>query len=603
MKTLRHRGPDEDGVYISRSVALGHTRLSIIDLHSGKQPVANENGLVQVVANCEIYNYQELRNQLESRGHRFRTRSDTEVVPHAYEEWGERCVEYFNGMFAIALWDEGRRRLLLYRDRMGQKPLYYAEFDGGLLFGSEPKSILAYPKFRPVLSLRALAMYLVYEYVPTPYTIYDNIFRLEPGAMALYDDGRLKKSIYWDINFEQNEVSSEEELCEKIRAGLRESVRLRLRSDVEVGIFLSGGIDSSTVAYFASEVCPIKTFSIGFMERSFDESNYALQVARRIGADHYCRFLTQLHTLQLIPEVLSLLDEPFADASAIPTYLLSRYAREFVKVALGGDGGDELFAGYPTFPADRLAEQYSGFPEQFRRVLRKLASALPTLHTNFSFDYLIKQFLKGECYDRWRRHQVWLGSFSPEELKELLSEDVLTELDGFDPLHPVGETIARAPTDDPINKLVYLYAKFYLHDDILVKVDRMSMACGLEVRAPFLDWRFVNLVCSLPGNLKLRGLRTKHILKEAMRELLPRGVADRRKKGFGVPLARWFRNQLKPLILDTLSRKRLQRDGLFNPAAVERIIHEHLSGEKDNRKQLWTLFVFNEWLRKSSTKV
>jgi len=602
-QTLAHRGPDDEGYYIHPACALGHRRLSIIDLKSGRQPMSNETGTIWTVVNGEIYNYIELREELASKGHRFRTAADSEVIPHAYEEWGEDCLLRFNGMFAIALWDEPVRRLMLARDRMGEKPLYYFRLGDRVLFASEPRAILSHPGVRPRLSLPALALYLVHEYVPTPYTIYADLHRLEPGSVLILENGRTAFRRYWDIPFDERKPCSEEELCERIRAGLRESVRLRLRGDVPVGIFLSGGIDSAAITAFASGARQVDTFSVGFDESAFDESAFASSVARHFGSNHHACVLRADEAVMLIRQILSLMDEPLADASVIPTYVLSRFARDSVKVALGGDGGDELLGGYPTFLADRVAEWYFRCPSWTRQCVGALARALPTSMGNYTADYLLKQFLKGEGYGRWRRHQVWFGSFAPHELADLLQPDILHALGDFDPLSVVDTTIRDARTDDPVNKLAYLYAKLYLQDDILVKLDRMSMACGLEVRAPFLDPNFVVLAGQIPGRLKVSRLRTKHVFKRAMKLFLPHGIADRRKKGFGIPLAGWFKNQLRPLLLETLSAERLSRDGIFDPGFVERLIAEHQSGAKDNRKLLWTLLVFNEWLRRTQPQI
>ena len=598
---LEHRGPDDEGFHIAEyddgsAVGLGFRRLSIIDLNTGNQPIGNEDGSLQVVLNGEIYNYRELRAELIGRGHRFATNSDTEVIVHLYEELGARCVERLNGMFAFALWDEKDRRLLLARDRFGKKPLYYADLGDALLFGSELKALLQHPRCPRELDFPSLSRYLALEYVPTPRAIFDGVSKLPGGHYLLWHEGRTSVEQYWDLSFASDgDNRSDEDYVEEFRDLFREAVRRRLVSDVPLGAFLSGGIDSSSVVAMMSEALPagaVKTFSIGFEDSSFDESTYARRVADHFGTDHHETVLTQGAMVDLLPTVTEFLDEPFADPSVLPTYLLSRHTRESVTVALGGDGSDELLAGYPTFPADRFATLYPLPRVLNERIVIPLADRMPVSTKNFSVDFKLKRFLRGAGSPTWERHATWLGSFTPAEQETLLTSR---------PADPFGEqhsAFENAPTTDRVERLLYVYAKTYLQDDILVKVDRASMACSLEVRAPFLDVDLVEFLGRVPARLKLRRLETKHLLKRAMAGILPPGIAERPKKGFGIPIADWLKGGLREALQDELSPGRVREQGIFEPAVVERYVSEHMSGRSDHRKPLWTLFVFQLWHRR-----
>jgi asparagine synthase (glutamine-hydrolysing) len=595
---IRHRGPDDDGFFLREdddgvSVGLGFRRLSIIDLETGNQPIMNEDGSVQLVFNGEIYNFRELRRELVARGHRFATDADTEVIVHLYEEHGQACIERLNGMFAFALWDERKRELVLARDRFGKKPLYYAELGDALLFGSELKSLLQHPLCPTGLDLAAFSRYLALEYVPTPYSIFDGVKKLPGGHLLRWHDGRSRIVQYWDLSFDRDEPAhTEDEYADELHRQLRAAVRRRLVSDVPLGAFLSGGIDSSSVVAMMVEELPsssVKTFSIGFEDRSFDESQHARRVAEHLGTDHHEDVFTARTLLELLPTVTDFLDEPFADASILPTYLLSRFTRGSVTVALGGDGSDELLAGYPTFPAERIAQLYRVPRFLHEDVLVPLADRLPVSTANFSLDFKLKRFLRGARLPTEVRHPVWLGSFAPDEQRALLLDP------RADPFLEHRQSWDRAPSRDGLERLIYLYAKTYLQDDILVKVDRASMACSLEVRAPFLDVELVEFLGRVPPQLKLRRFETKHLLKRAMRSVLPAGIAERPKKGFGIPIAEWFKDELREALLDELSAERLVRQGLFNAVEVQKLVSEHLTGKADHRKQLWTLFTFQLW--------
>jgi asparagine synthase (glutamine-hydrolysing) len=599
--TLRHRGPDDESYYIPEpkaggaAVGFGFRRLSIIDLSGGRQPMSNEDGSVWIICNGEIYNHPELRRELEAKGHTFRTHSDIESLLHLYEEFGPDCVTKVNGMFAFAIWDAKNQTLLLARDRLGKKPLYYRATPARLIFGSEVKAVLMHPGCPRELDAANLSKYLAYEYVPSPHCIFKGINKLPAGHWLTWKNGETRLHRYWDIRFpKEKDDRPEAEIAAELEERLKAAVRRRLISDVPLGVFLSGGIDSSSVVAMMAELMPpsqIKTFAIGFEEKSFDESAHARQVAKFFGTDHREQILQSRALLDMLPEVASFLDEPLADASIIPTYLLSKFTRQHVTVALGGDGGDELFAGYPTFQAHHLAGYYKVPRAIHERVIRPLAELLPVSGDNLSFDFKVKRFLRGIGPRAEIRDQIWMGAFTPAEQRALLQGDAPV-VDAYDDIRAAER---RCRSASRMERLIYLYCKFYLQDCILTKVDRASMACSLEVRAPFLDYTFVEFVNSIPFDLKLKGLTGKYILKKAMRHKLPPEILGRRKKGFGIPVAKWFRNELRGLMLDSLSEARIRQQGIFNPAEVTRLVNDHLRGAKDNRKQLWTLFIFQLW--------
>jgi asparagine synthase (glutamine-hydrolysing) len=596
---MAHRGPDSEGLMVTAGAALGMRRLAIIDLVTGEQPAFNEDRQIAVILNGEIYNYRELRADLERRGHTFRSASDTEVLPHLYEEYGTAMLDRLNGMFAFALWDAPRRRLFIARDPFGEKPLYWGIFDGLLLFASEPKALLAHPAVQPRLNLAALRLYLAFDYVPAPHSIYAGIQKL-PAAHALaLEDGKVDVWRYWNLSYRKLEPApSEDEATEHLRDLLADSVRMRLVSDVPLGVLLSGGVDSSTVAALAvrasSEI--VKTFSISFAEKSFDESRYARGVADFLGTDHHEERLSADLTTDLIPDIGSWLDEPLSDPSLVPTYLVSRFTRRHVTVALGGDGGDELFAGYPMYWGHIWARRYSLVPEPVRRALiEPLVDRLPVKTKNMSFDFKARRFVAGMRYaDLVARHHVWFGSFAPHEQEQLLTAEVKRATDG-DIYREARRLFEECDAEDLVERMQYLDTRLYMAEDILTKVDRASMAVSLEVRAPFLDRRVAAYAASLPAHYKLRGRTSKYILKRAVAPLLPPFVMRRGKKGFGVPVAEWLRNRLRPLARDLLSPARLRRHGLFDPNYVARLQDEHERGAANHRKLLWTLLVFELW--------
>ncbi len=593
---LAYRGPDGVGLHVVGPVALGHRRLAIIDVAGGAQPLSNEDGSIWVTYNGELYNELDIRPKLEARGHRYKTQSDTETLVHLYEESGVDFVKQLNGMFALGIWDEPRGRLILARDRMGQKPLYYAELaDGGLVFGSQPKALLKHPRVARALDPHSLSRYLFYEYVPAPYSIWQGVRKLPRGHVLVWERGALSVSRYWEspASAPESESPPFEQAAQRFWGSFREAVGRHRRSDVPLGVFLSGGVDSSSVAAALCEIEPaanIHTFSIGFEDPSFDESRHASAVARFLGTRHHERTFSVDQVYELLPEVAGWLDEPFGDASILPTHLLSRFARESVTVALGGDGADELMAGYPTFEAERAAGLYRGLPRPARALVEAVAQRLPVDHRNFSFDFKLKQFLRGAQEPLALAHQRWMGSFSGPELSRLLVQhdfDVEAE--------HLALAAALAPGGDPLQRSLALYQETYLPEDILTKVDRASMARGLEVRAPFLDAALVDEILRLPSSYKYGKGKTKRLLKAAVSGRLPASILKRPKKGFGIPVARWLRGPLAPLLDRLLDRGRLQRQGLFQPDEVARRIQEHQTGARDHRKPLWTLLMFQLW--------
>ncbi len=595
---LRSRGPDDEGYYVKDSVALGHRRLSIIDIESGHQPISNESSSIWLVFNGEIYNFKTLRQELQKQGHVFATKSDSEVIIHAYEEYGDECVKLFNGMFAFALWDEEKQRLLLARDRFGEKPLYYAHCNGDFCFASEPKALFCHPKVSKELDLRSLSRYLAYEYVPWPHSMFKQIRKLPPAHLLVYEHGEIKIERYWDPQFRPLATNNEAEICEELINKLREAVRYRLISDVPLGVFLSGGIDSSAIVSLMAELMPskqIKTFSIAFDDKSFDESHYARLVAKHFDTDH-SEHPFNLSTLSdLIPEITSYMDEPLGDGSLIATFLLAKFTRQKVTVALGGDGGDELFAGYPTFAAFRVANLYQHIPKVFRSAIEWGANLLPVSTDNFSFDFKVKQFLKGARYPNPIRNQAWIGSFTPDEQQLLFSSDVNRELAGFNPYSKLMELENEHAQDSPLNRLTYQYFNCYLTDNILFKVDRTSMACSLEARSPFLDHNFAEFVCSIPEHLRLKGLKAKYILKRSLVGKLPEEILSRGKKGFGIPVAKLILGQLRKDFQQEFDAEKIKKEGFFNPNFTSKLLAEHVAGKRDNRKLLWTLMMFQLW--------
>ena len=606
-KIMKHRGPDEQGIYTDEWVGLGSRRLSIIDLVGGRQPIANEDESMRIIFNGEIYNYRELRTYLQKRGHVFRTRTDTEVILHLYEEFGGDCAQHLNGIFAFAIWDIPRQEIFIARDRMGVKPLYYTETANRFIFGSEMKVLLAHPAVARDIDPVSLNEYLSFEYVPSPRTILRNIYRLEPGHILRYNARGLHIQQYWNISLARSESRPPvhwRDYAANFYETLKSSVRQELVSDVPVGVLLSGGIDSSTIAALMAELYPgtVDSFSVAFEEASFDESRYARMAAKHLGIRHNELVLSSKMVAKMVPTITDFLDEPFGDSSLVPTYFLSLFARGYVKVVLGGDGGDELLAGYPTLVAHRLIEYYErAVPWSIRAyVVPKMLDLMPVSFSNISFDFRVRRFLSGRGVPLQARHHRWLGSFVDEE-KSLLLQDWIKPVlrDTY------AQAYAHARECDahlPLNQLLYDDMKMYLEGDILYKVDRASMAAALEVRVPFLNREVVDFVTELPLGLKLHRLTGKYLLKKSMEGVLPREIIKRPKKGFNMPVAHWLTGELRDLVLDMLSEERITRQWLFNYAYIKHLLDEHFARRRDNRKLLWTLLIFQLWYDKYATR-
>ena len=602
-RALAHRGPDDSGTFVDGGVGLGARRLSIIDVERGHQPVHNEDRSLRIVYNGEIYNHEKLHALLEKLGHRFYTRTDTEAVVHAYEEFGDECVKYLNGMFAFAIWDARRRRLFIARDRFGIKPLHYAVVGNTLVFGSELKSVLKHPGVDRSLDIVALNEYLSFEYVPTPRSIFKNVRKLPPGHTLVFSERGLEVAPYWDISLAKSERRppvSWREYREQLRQELRDAVQKEMVSDVPIGVLLSGGVDSSTVLAMMAEARPtdLESFTIAFEEKSFDESRFARRVAESFGSNYHELTVTSGMMAELVPRLMDFLDEPFADSSVVPTYFLSRFAREHVKVVLGGDGGDEIFAGYPTLQAHRLIEYYERWvPFSLRaRVVPRIIDAFPISKNNISFDFKAKRFIAGRGVPVASRHHRWLGSFTPQDKAELLVPEF--RQDEMDTYEIAYAHQRRCDADETMNQLLYMDQKLYLEGDILTKVDRSSMASSLEVRVPLLNHRLAEYVAEVPHELKLRRFQTKFLLKKTMEGILPKEILARPKKGFNVPVAYWINSSLKELVRDQLSEEKIKREGFFDATYVQKLVKEHADGTRDHRKLLWTLLVFELWHEK-----
>jgi asparagine synthase (glutamine-hydrolysing) len=584
-----HRGPNSGGAFIGPGVALGMRRLSVIDLRTGDQPISNESGSVWVVLNGEIYNFRELRRELKGRGHTFSTAGDTETIVHLYEEYGVDCVDKLRGMYAIALWDARTRQLLLARDRMGIKPLYYAVSDGRLIFASELKAILQLPEIERTLNWRALDHLFTFLVTPSNQSIIDGVGKLEPGHLLLASPNRAPRvTRYWDLQFEPDRQASEDDFVERLRELLAESVRLHLTSDVPLGAFLSGGIDSSAVVATAAGMtsAPLKTFSIGFADADYDESAHARTVADHLHTEHHTLML-EPDAIEIIEDLAWFLDEPFGDVSAIPTYMVSKLAAEHVTVVLSGDGGDELFGGYDKYAVEGRERQLH-VPAALRRMLGVASQTMPDGMRG-------RNFLRHHSLTGAERYLDAMTLFRRDAKRQLFRSEVFAELDVFDPYTDSARHLAQTP-GSWLSALQYLDVKNYLPLDILTKVDRMSMGHSLEARVPLLDHPLVEFAATIPAELKLRGATTKYIFKKAMRGILPDAIIDRRKQGFAVPLGRWFRGQLGGFSRDVLLSDTSLRRGFFDRAYVERLLADVDRGRQLDL-QLWTLISFEMWCR------
>ena len=605
---MSHRGPDGEGQWSSGPVFLGHRRLSIIDLSGGGQPMHSADGQMTVTFNGEIYNYAELKEQLTALGGQFQTSSDTEVILEGYRIWGPDCLARFDGMFAFALWDNQQRRLFCARDRFGKKPFFYTVQHGRLYFASELTGIEQLRHLSLTMNPQAVMRYLAYEYVPTPHSVYTEVQSLPPSHMLLLQDGNLSISRYWDMPMpDESDRRSDNELCEELRFLLSRAVRRRMVSDVPLGVFLSGGIDSSIVAGLMARQSStaIKTFSIGFSEASYDESRYARIVAKTFATDHHERVLSAEECADTLPGIISRMDVPMADASVAPTWLLSGVTREKVTVALGGDGADELWAGYEHYIGFKVAQWYNAAPSALRKgIIEPLAQLLPSSAGYINPRLAVATFLRAAHAPAWQRVQTMLTAFTPDMQESILDSAFKAQQPGF-----LAPEVLFAPTREhydhwqpqnaatPLARAFHVYARQFMLDDILVKVDRCSMLHSLEVRAPFLDKDAAEFAARLPVSRKLHGFKRKWLLKKAFAELLPDEILYRNKRGFQIPVAQWLRGRMRPLMEDLLSESTLKAQGIFNHQAVRALMDEHVSGRADLRKPLWTLLVFQLWWR------
>ncbi|MCA9178822.1 MAG: asparagine synthase (glutamine-hydrolyzing) [Planctomycetales bacterium] len=626
VESLRHRGPDDEGDWRSEfrlqeanevrpGVALGFRRLSIIDLAGGHQPMSNEDGSVWMVFNGEIYNYLELRRRLEGSGHQFRTRCDSEAIVHLYEDLGVECFSHLNGMFAIAIWDERKRQLVLARDRLGQKPLYYRhEPRERLLFGSELKAILQAPDVPRELSRTAIDQYLTYQYVPHPYSIYQGIAKLPPGHAAVCDaSGQLQVLQYWNVDFRRERTITMDEAAEELAPLLRSSVQLRMQSDVPLGAFLSGGVDSSLIVALMQEAAsePVKTFNINFPVSDYDESKYAQQVAQQLGTDHQ-QFTVTPDMFDVLPKLVWHYDEPFADSSAVPTWYVSQHTRRHVTVALSGDGGDELFAGYERYPAVALSEALEHVPPLRSLLASAWWQRLPTASRQKSRLRQLLRFTGGLSLPRKDRYLGWISVFDESRRASLYSEEFLERLPSIDPARFLGDAWDRCGPRDHVTCASLADLTTYLPCDLNTKVDIASMAHSLEVRQPFLDVRVVEFAASLPialkcpraalsaaipGIFKRNRSFGKRVLRKAFTRLVPKNVWNRRKMGFGVPLEDWFRGGLKGLLRDTLLSDIALQRGLFREDELRQLVDEHLDGRANHAARLWALLILELWQR------
>jgi asparagine synthase (glutamine-hydrolysing) len=609
-KVIGHRGPDQSGIHMDhsrhvRDIGLAHQRLSIIDLSpAGNQPMLNEDGTIAIAFNGEIYNFMELRKEITTQysgKHQFKGGSDTEIIIHLYEELGEKVFEKLHGMFAIALYDKKKDLVFLARDRMGKKPLYWSIVGEGaktLLFASELKSLCEHQLFEKKISKEALNHYFFSEHIPTPLTIYENVFKLHPGSYVIWNGKEKIEKRFWKpdyTKFTGTYIEAQKHLDQLIEASVKE----RMVADVPLGVFLSGGIDSSTIAWYAQKSKErgqgnIKTFSIGFENTSFDESVYALSVAQHLGTDHYNKIIGEKELLDVVPRLGSILDEPMADSSIIPTTVLSEWTKQHVTVSLGGDGGDELFFGYDTFLAHKLARYTDWVPKSILSFFKKIIDALPVSFNNMSLDFKLKSFMGGLSEkDIIQRNELWLAAYNDDEIRLLLKDEYsIPPQKRWDFIDK--ELIEENFVED-WDKFGRSYERFYMLDHVLVKVDRASMTHALEVRAPLLSTQVVEFAHSLPHHFKQRGFKRKAILKDMMRGRIPDAIIDRTKKGFGMPIAEWLAGPLKPTLLEYTSKEYIEKQGLFNHDYIQRIISEHVDRKVDQRKKLWTLFVFQLW--------
>lgn len=596
-RVITHRGPDEQGTAIEGRAAMGMRRLSIIDLATGQQPIYNSDRTKLIVFNGEIYNYRELKKELEQRGFKFKTNSDTETILHAFDAFGPDCLKKLRGMFAFAIWDIVEQSLFIARDRVGKKPLFYTITDAGeFVYGSEIKVLLEHGGIKRSIDNGALDSYLTFGYVPENLCIFQGVKKLEPGHFLTFKDGEVRTERYWDFDFSQDKLTgTEDEIAAELLEKLRESVRVRLISEVPLGAFLSGGVDSSAIVGLMSQVLdqPVKTFSIGFNEDSFNELKYARATAKHFNTDHH-EFILTPDFVDIVDDLVWHFDEPFSDQSSLATFMVAKMAREFVTVVLSGDGGDELFAGYTRYVIDQSRNGFGKLPRSLRQnILRPLSETLPNGARG-------KNFLFNISLDAAARYIDSISHFNGPRRRKLYSSEIRTKMNGsFELGEKTFQQIAGSSnTEDPIEELLYLDSKTYLPADILTKVDRMTMASSLEARSPLLDNELIEFVSRIPSGLKLRGKETKYIFKKAVEGFVPREILYREKQGFGVPIGEWINTRLKDRIVGDLLEQRSIERGYFDASYVRVLIDEHAKGRRDHSNPLWTLWMLELWHRR-----
>lgn len=594
-RIITHRGPDEQGTLVAGRAALGMRRLSIIDLKCGQQPIYSEDGNLAIVFNGEIYNFRELKTELESCGHRFKTNSDTETIVHAFEEFGADCLEKLRGMFAFAIWNFREESLFVARDRTGKKPLFYALTEqGNFVFGSELKTLLAHGEIRKEIDFAALDAYLSFGYVPEEFCIFRSVKKLAPAHFLTFKNGKIETRKYWDFRYAKPlNIKTEAEYAENLRALVKDAVDVRLISEVPLGAFLSGGVDSSAVVGMMSQIldAPVKTFSIGFNEDSFNELKFARIAAKHFGTEHH-EFIVTPDLVEIVDDLVWHFDEPFADSSALPTFMVSKMAREFVTVVLSGDGGDELFAGYTRYVTDKKRSDLSGLPKFLRRSLAAVGESMP-------HGFRGKNYLYNASLDAVNRYIDSVSHFTEPNKKSLYGADFRAKLNGAG---GAGERVffdlaESVSTGSAVDKLLYLDSKTYLPGDILTKVDRMTMAASLEARVPLLDHKLIEFVTQIPAEMKLKGFETKYIFKKALEGIVPREILYREKQGFGVPIEEWINKQLRARIRETLLETKTLERGYFEKSYIEMLLEEHSKHRRDHSHALWLLWMLELWHR------
>ena len=590
---IYHRGPDQTGLYIDDNVAMGIQRLSILDIKNGTQPIYSNNKRYVIVHNGEVYNYLKLKNYLQKKGYQFETNTDTEVIVNLFQHKGKKCLNDLNGMFAFAIYDLKKKEIFIGRDRYGIKPIYFYYDVEQFIFASELKGILCHESVKPSISPDSIDLYLTMEYVPSPYTIFNDIYKLEKGHFLLYDNSKLKKEKWYDISFTPKLMYKKEiDYINKLDNLMKDSVRFRTISDVSIGCFLSGGLDSSLITYYLSEISKekVKTFSIGFEDYSFDETNYANIISKHFDTDHNAETFSESKMFELLPNVWKNMDEPFADPSLLPTFLLSHFTNQQVKVCLSGDGADEIFAGYPTYLAHKIA---SLIPKQLYSLISQTSSFLPVRHRNMSFDFKLRQFSRGLRYRNKERHQYWLGSFKNNEKQKNYLKYFKDSLSNENNLKQILKQNSNELKDWEIN--LEQDFNFYLTDDMLVKIDRTSMANSLEVRVPYLDHNIVEFMVKCPSKLKYHGITSKYLLKQLAKKYLPHEVVNRSKKGFGIPIAKWFCGSLKKPLQEILRNPNSFVNTIFEKGYTNQLMENHFQKKQNNGKMLWTLFTLENW--------